>query len=303
MVKAREILEAQVCDSCHVKRATAYCELDCAFLCDRCDAVFHDNDSEARNHVRICTTAGVLEAYSGPRKPYKRNTSHSFTGDEVFLFETISSELGSGQDEKLADFYSDETATLYRNACNGRQWTSNTFEELSPTDSLVPEYPTGDDHFCRLFLRDDESTPEDSGEVGNYRSSTPDFGERSLSSIMTPSSVGSIISEDQTMISDISESGKDSLRSELNFGGHDSQRARREEDEETYTGTKAARRRIALERFRQKRSNRCFQKKIRYACRKRLADVRPRIRGRFVKKEEFQTLCLETGDATVPTVY
>lgn len=42
-------------------------------------------------------------------------------------------------------------------------------------------------------------------------------------------------------------------------------------------------REAALVRFRQKRSERRFGKLIRYDCRKKLADARPRIKGRFVR--------------------
>lgn len=44
------------------------------------------------------------------------------------------------------------------------------------------------------------------------------------------------------------------------------------------------RRAAALIKFRQKRKDRCFNKKIRYINRKRLADTRPRVRGQFVRK-------------------
>lgn len=46
-------------------------------------------------------------------------------------------------------------------------------------------------------------------------------------------------------------------------------------------------RRAALQRFRNKRANRSFAKKVRYECRKQLADSRPRVKGRFVKKCEM----------------
>ncbi|XP_071692136.1 two-component response regulator-like APRR1 [Rutidosis leptorrhynchoides] len=44
------------------------------------------------------------------------------------------------------------------------------------------------------------------------------------------------------------------------------------------------RRQTALLKFRQKRKDRCFDKKIRYVNRKMLAERRPRIRGQFVRK-------------------
>lgn len=43
----------------------------------------------------------------------------------------------------------------------------------------------------------------------------------------------------------------------------------------------------ALARFRSKRANRSFTKKVRYECRKQLADSRPRVKGRFVRKIEM----------------
>lgn len=47
---------------------------------------------------------------------------------------------------------------------------------------------------------------------------------------------------------------------------------------------KVDRREAALKKFRQKRKDRCFNKKIRYVNRKKLAEGRPRVRGQFVRK-------------------
>ncbi|KAK4800616.1 hypothetical protein SAY86_021103 [Trapa natans] len=47
---------------------------------------------------------------------------------------------------------------------------------------------------------------------------------------------------------------------------------------------KLAQREAALRKFRQKRSERCFHKKVRYYSRKKLAEQRPRVRGQFVRK-------------------
>uniref|UniRef100_A0A7N0RAP4 Pseudo-response regulator 7 n=1 Tax=Kalanchoe fedtschenkoi TaxID=63787 RepID=A0A7N0RAP4_KALFE len=44
-----------------------------------------------------------------------------------------------------------------------------------------------------------------------------------------------------------------------------------------------AHREAALTKFRQKRKERCFEKKVRYQSRKKLADQRPRVRGQFVR--------------------
>ncbi|XP_074560558.1 uncharacterized protein LOC141816708 [Curcuma longa] len=49
-----------------------------------------------------------------------------------------------------------------------------------------------------------------------------------------------------------------------------------------------------IHRYQKKRNQRNFSKKIKYACRKTLADSRPRVRGRFAKNDEF-------GDVTKPS--
>ncbi|XP_057451504.1 zinc finger protein CONSTANS-LIKE 2-like [Lotus japonicus] len=43
---------------------------------------------------------------------------------------------------------------------------------------------------------------------------------------------------------------------------------------------------MRIERYRNKRNQRNFNKKIKYACRKTLADSRPRVRGRFARNDE-----------------
>ncbi|XVE59152.1 hypothetical protein DITRI_Ditri05aG0022600 [Diplodiscus trichospermus] len=47
---------------------------------------------------------------------------------------------------------------------------------------------------------------------------------------------------------------------------------------------RAAQREAALTKFRQKRKERCFEKRVRYQSRKRLAEQRPRVKGQFVRR-------------------
>ncbi|KAM0916440.1 hypothetical protein ACQ4PT_010163 [Festuca glaucescens] len=49
----------------------------------------------------------------------------------------------------------------------------------------------------------------------------------------------------------------------------------------------AEQRKEKIDRYIKKRNERNFNKKIKYACRKTLADSRPRVRGRFAKNEEL----------------
>mmetsp|Transcript_30885 Transcript_30885/g.75491 ORF Transcript_30885/g.75491 Transcript_30885/m.75491 type:complete len:236 (-) Transcript_30885:107-814(-) len=58
---------------------------------------------------------------------------------------------------------------------------------------------------------------------------------------------------------------------------------------------KRADRKEALLRYKEKKRNRTFKKTVRYECRKQLADSRPRVKGRFVKKNEI-SLYKKYGD-------
>jgi len=55
------------------------------------------------------------------------------------------------------------------------------------------------------------------------------------------------------------------------------------------------RRAAALAKFRQKRKDRCFDKKVRYVSRKKLAETRPRVRGQFVQQASNADI-ISTGD-------
>lgn len=52
-------------------------------------------------------------------------------------------------------------------------------------------------------------------------------------------------------------------------------------------------RKVKLDRYRQKRNERNFNKKIKYACRKTLADSRHRIRGRFARADDIGELMVK----------
>lgn len=69
-----------------------------------------------------------------------------------------------------------------------------------------------------------------------------------------------------------------------------------EEDEKKTAEQRKQLRAEALIRFRAKRANRSFRKKIRYGCRKVLAESRPRVKGRFVKKCDMALYALHGAD-------
>ncbi|KAJ8774681.1 hypothetical protein K2173_017127 [Erythroxylum novogranatense] len=54
-------------------------------------------------------------------------------------------------------------------------------------------------------------------------------------------------------------------------------------------------REAALTKFRLKRKERCYEKKVRYESRKKLAEQRPRIKGQFVRQPQIDPPLTETG--------
>jgi pseudo-response regulator 1 len=61
------------------------------------------------------------------------------------------------------------------------------------------------------------------------------------------------------------------------------------------THSHSDRRAAALAKFRQKRKDRCFDKKVRYVNRKKLAETKPRVRGQFVRQASNADI-ISTGD-------
>lgn len=58
-----------------------------------------------------------------------------------------------------------------------------------------------------------------------------------------------------------------------------------------------------ISRFNSKRARRVWNKKIRYSCRKNLADRRLRIKGRFVKRENTYTTATPSTTTTVSSAH
>uniref|UniRef100_A0A2P2LCD9 Uncharacterized protein MANES_01G043200 n=1 Tax=Rhizophora mucronata TaxID=61149 RepID=A0A2P2LCD9_RHIMU len=64
---------------------------------------------------------------------------------------------------------------------------------------------------------------------------------------------------------------------------------------DTTNSHRSIQREAALTKFRLKRKERCYEKKVRYESRKKLAEQRLRVKGQFVRQARIDPACAETG--------
>jgi pseudo-response regulator 7 len=113
------------------------------------------------------------------------------------------------------------------------------------------------------------STPIE-GNAANYSLNGSASGSKNGSNEQNGNSAA-VINEGTNMESDNAVDGK------CRGGGGNGSRSGVDQNQVTP-------REAALNKFRQKRKDRCFEKKVRYQSRKKLAEQRPRVRGQFVRQ-------------------
>ncbi|GLT84855.1 hypothetical protein SLE2022_030660 [Rubroshorea leprosula] len=123
--------------------------------------------------------------------------------------------------------------------------------------------------------------------VGEQRCSSPVAVESACSSLCN----GTLNYENSSTYGGVSSRSDASLHDKVtaieivkgsNINGHD-------EGLKGMESHHSSQREAALKKFRLKRKDRCFEKKVRYQSRKRLAEQRPRVRGQFVRQVENDT--------------
>ncbi|KAF1772206.1 CCT domain [Phytophthora cactorum] len=129
-------------------------------------------------------------------------------------------------------------------------------------------------------------------QVSDKTASTTTTGS-TASSLAANSAAAEELRKEQARVSAASSSTSvDSLLSVLNVGASTPKPNSTEKKIGSYS---PAARKLRLQKFHEKRKNRTWKKSIKYDCRKKLADDRPRIKGRFVRVLE------NAGDAKTGT--
>lgn len=297
--------------------ATVFCDADACYLCAACDAQVHNANILAQRHRR----RPVISA-----DPHH---SSSVNSDILVPDTDLSLSLSSDHSDTAYAEFDDFDGHFGKMPALGSSETEAMFESLVPTtglkifdadmswESVVP------DDFDNVVPDVDVPTvpPPVKAEPivvrrPAYGSSVPATPAEFLSArpkkVVNPSLKVEVAIAKPFPKLTVYSAPAPSPRSVLVKAV--SSNALRADADEAEVKTDAERRQIradALFRFRAKRANRSFRKKIRYGCRKVLAESRPRVKGRFVKKCDMALFALHGadyaqfkagGDAVITTV-
>nr|BAS25699.1 gentian CONSTANS-like5 homolog [Gentiana triflora] len=279
-----------MCEVCEQAPASLTCKADAATLCVTCDRDIHTANPLARRHERV----PVVPFYDTAESVVKS------TAGSTFLVPPLGSACGgacdgngyviepeAGSDDKSIEFlFTDTDNNLdfdYPISLETRfqQQLSSVFDGVVPDQTIKPtvqpELPIPSSEkrleidFTKSFINPYSYTHSLTQSVS---SSSMDIG---------------VVPEGSTM-SEMSYSFATTTAS-MDFNGGGNQATQ-------LTGMD---REARVLRYREKRKNRRFQKTIRYASRKAYAETRPRIKGRFAKRSDVDTVVEKVDSLFSPT--
>ncbi|KAJ7972466.1 Two-component response regulator [Quillaja saponaria] len=147
-----------------------------------------------------------------------------------------------------------------------------------------------DNKMLRQLTRD-----HDDVSLKKMAAAVPHCGSSTVLDVLVEGNVGNCSINGSVSGSNNGSNGQNGNSTAVNTGGTNMESCNRTSGNSGNGGTsgsgsasivdqnKTSQREAALTKFRQKRKERCFQKKVRYQSRKKLAEQRPRFRGQFVR--------------------
>ncbi|KAL0896280.1 hypothetical protein Bca101_080241 [Brassica carinata] len=224
---------------------------------------------------------------------YGDNTREQHVGPELGLSLKRCCSGGSlekNQDESKHQKLSLSDASAFSRYENGKA-AEKVVVAVEASSSAGPKTPS-ESH--EKLLRSDHGSATTSSNHENMGSSTVNGQNQFLQSRTTKQKQVSVfpVESNSLKASREVEVGCQSTNEEETARGRQSrsstrEKAKDEEEEEEGDGVTAQQRRseraAALMKFRMKRKDRCFNKKVRYESRKKLAEQRPRVKGQFVR--------------------
>ncbi len=245
-----------MCPQGAARPASLYCEADACYLCTTCDDLVHGANRLAQRHVR--------------RSIEEQLPSLDDQLSSLFDEPSSSGNSTTPGDYDLADLAAMPPLPL--DALFGVRPTTAALEWDTVLGALAPEPVT-------------PPPPQTANQAQVVRrvKSEP---------VLNPNAVNASFAAPSSPLSSVTEGSASSSLSATTAGASASTLNAAIVVGEMGPGTATAEQRKqlrakALARFRSKRASRSFAKRVRYECRKQLADSRPRVKGRFVKKSEM----------------
>ena len=275
----------EMCPDHSAKPATFFCPADACYLCDACDDVVHSANRLASRHVRRPVSHDELDG-----------SSINDESDIGLVPDVTMPDSRAEVSTQLLDLPSFDDAAEY-------DFGSFDIGAKMPALSAIDDDAMWNDRMGKNIDFSWESVVGESIEhivpdVERDIKMKPIKAEVRVASVSSTQCKPVKVKVEQAVQKDdivlvkeqvIEESKADSHVTDpgvdLSQGGDSESQI---EDEEAKALERRKKRRMeALARFRSKRANRSFTKKVRYECRKQLADSRPRVKGRFVRKVEM----------------
>ncbi|KAF2603978.1 hypothetical protein F2Q70_00024297 [Brassica cretica] len=209
------------------------------------------------------------------------------------LMEDVTMDLIGGIDKRSECFYGDNARDEYvgpelglslKRSCSGsfEKQDQSKQQKLSLSDESVG--------IITLTCRNENSQAAEKAEVGVEPSSSaePKTPSESHEKLLRCDHGSATTSSNHENMGSSSLSGQNELSFRNQVGSESTNDVKGKEQEEEGCGLsvqeqRRSQREAALLKFRLKRKDRCFDKKVRYQSRKKLAEQRPRVKGQFVR--------------------
>ncbi|KAL7134414.1 hypothetical protein ABFS83_11G025200 [Erythranthe nasuta] len=276
-----------MCDVCQQAPAAVTCKADAAALCVTCDRGIHSANPLARRHERAAVvpfydTAESMVTKSNPTAAvllggdYHRKLDTPTTLNDYFPDSWISSGEPFITTKLPADnpamgfFFSDSDQFL--DLDNYQIFSSNPFN-----DSVVPVQTTVKPPVQAQLIH--KQSPENRFEIDFTRSNITSYtNQKKFQATSSSTDVG--------IVPDVSSGGVSETTS---YPFATTSVKSENYDPIPIRSINHVDRKARVLRYKEKRKNRKFEKTIRYASRKAYAETRPRIKGRFAKRTEYDS--------------
>ncbi|KAG7609333.1 B-box-type zinc finger [Arabidopsis suecica] len=312
----------RVCESCERAPAAFLCEADDASLCTACDSEVHSANPLARRHQRVPILPISGNSFSSMTTTHHQSEKTMTDPEKRLVVDQEEGEEGDKDAKEVASWLFPNSDKNNNNQNNGLLFSDEYLNLVDYNSSMdykftgeysqhqqncsVPQTSYGGDRVVPLKL--EESRGHQCHNQQNFQ-----FNIKYGSSGTHYNDNGSInhnayISSMETGVVPESTACVTTASHPRTPKGTVEQQPDPASQMITVTQLSPMDREARVRRYREKRKTRKFEKTIRYASRKAYAEIRPRVNGRFAKREieaeeqGFNTMLMyNTGYGIVPS--